>query len=132
MILWMSSELMADVTDAYRACRKAIEAKVNELLSQEKLLPKFEKWAFIAIIRDTDNSAYDEVIKKSGKGRVLEFRLKIPYEQFKNGSDTERMDLVFEALFRTAENMEELGVPTEDRRMLANLLTDARQQLTIS
>lgn len=70
MILWISAEIMADVTDAFRAGRKTIEAKINELLSKEILLTKIEKWAFIAIIRDTDNSTYDEVIKSSGRGKI--------------------------------------------------------------
>lgn len=123
---------MADVTDAFRASRKTIEAKVNELLSKEILLPKIEKWAFIAIIRDTDNSTYDEVIKSSGRGKNLEFRLKVPYEQFKNGNDVERISLIFEALLRSVEKMSELGVQAEDRQLVADLLATAQQQLKIS
>lgn len=122
---------MADATDAFRAGRKTIEAKVNELLSKEILLPEIEKWAFIAIIRDTDKSTYDEVIKSSGRGKNLEFRLKAPYEQFKNGNDVDRISLIFGALLRSVEKMSELGAQAEDSQLVADLLFRAKQQLKI-
>jgi len=93
------------------------------------MLPNIEKWAFIAIIRDSDDPSYDEVIKKSGNGKVLEFRLKIPYTRFRDGSSAEQMNLVFEVLFRSIENMRELGVQTEDRIKVAELLSSAQQEL---
>lgn len=129
MLLWMSAEMMDDVADAYRACRKEIEGKVNLLLVESNLLLGVEKWAFIAIIREVDSPDFVEVVKRGGKGKVLEFRLKIPYVDFRDGSGAQRVSLIFDALLRSAELMKDLKVLAEDVRRVKDILIRVRQDL---
>lgn len=63
----MSAEMMADVSDSYRTFRKAMEEKFNILFSGQNLLAQFDKWAFIAIIRDVDDPAFNEIVRKKWK-----------------------------------------------------------------
>lgn len=122
--------MMLDVADAYRVCRKEIEAKFNSLISEDDLLPQVDKWAFIAILRDDENSIYQEVVKRSGNGKVLEFRLKISYVDFRDGNASQRMGLIFDALLRSIDLMAELCVLLEDREKLKGLLLKTKRELT--
>lgn len=126
MKLWMSGEIQADIADIYRETRKSVEAEVNRLLSGISLPGTAEKWAVIAIIRAEDYPDYDEIVKKSSGGKVLEFRLKIPHAEFLLASPRQRTRLLFEVLLRSVERMRELGISADTRHVLRALLFRAK------
>lgn len=97
---WWSGETQADVGDAFAKTMKAIAAELNRLLADFSFGGKVEQWAFIPIIREEDSPAYDEVIKKSSRGKTLEFRLKIPHAEFFAGSQNQRISLILHAFAR--------------------------------
>ena len=127
--LWISGEIQADVGDSFRRASNAIEGAVNQLLPGISLPEKVEEWAFIAIIREEDHPDYDEVIKKSSRGKTLEFRLKIPHAVFISASANEQIRLMLQALSRSVTLMEGLGVPTETRNALQAVLFRAETAL---
>src|SRR5262249_5180607 len=107
---------------------KPIEANINRLLDEVSLQDKADKWAFIAIIREEDNPDYDEVVKKSSRGKVLEFRLKIPHAEFLAASPEERVGLIFKSLSRSVDLMGQLGVSTDTQKALREVLFRAENQ----
>ena len=131
MILWMSAEMMADVGDLYGDSRKAIEAKFNELISEENLLPHIDQWAFIAMILNENGPDYKEVVRRHNKGKEFEFRLKISHADFKNGNDAQRIELVIEALSRAVDLMVKFKVSAEDREKLKALLYKTKDELLL-
>src|SRR5262249_37655669 len=115
---WWSGEIQADVAEPYSQAMRIINEELNRLMVDISLGGKVEQWAFIAIILNEQSSIYDEVVKKSERGKTLEFRLKIPHAQFLSASPSQRMSLVFGALSGSVELMEKLGVPVDTRQSL--------------
>jgi hypothetical protein len=120
--LWMSAEIQADVDEAYRAVRKGIETSVNELLENASFLEKFEEWNFIAIILKVDSQDYAEVVKRSSRGKAMEFRLKIPHEAFLTANQAGKTRLVLNALSRSVARMNELNVSSGTQATLQKIL----------
>jgi hypothetical protein len=132
MKLWMSGEIQADVADAYRHARKTVETEVNRLLAEVSLAEKAKEWAFIAIIREEESPDYDEVVKKSPKGKGFEFRLKIPHAQFLAATPSERVGLILKALSRSVDLMGPLGVSSDSQALLRDMLARAEQQAKLT
>jgi hypothetical protein len=120
--------VQADVGDSYRATMKVIDAELNHLLDGVSL-GDAEQWAFIAIIREEDSPRYEEVVKKSSRGKVLEFRLKVPHTAFLSAAPSRRIRLIWDALSRSVALMTNLGVRPEIQRSLHEILAKAGQQL---
>jgi len=126
MILWMSAEMQTDVVQGFREVRKEVEIAVNKLLEPLTLNEKAEKWAVIAVIRDTESEDYNEVVKRSSAGKVLEFRLKISHDEFLVASRNQRICLVFQMLARSADLMQQLKVSDDTIAELKNVLLRAK------
>ena len=129
MKLWMSAEIQVDVESAYRHCANAIEAEVNRLLDGVALEDKPAEWAFIAIIRREDHPDYDEVVKKSSRGKSLEFRLKVPHADFSSASRGQQIGLIFGALARSVNLMAKLGISATTRNVLQAVLSQAERNV---
>ena len=126
---WWSGEIQADVADTYTEAMRAVDVELNRLLDGVSLGGKVEQWAFIAIIRDDDSPDYGEIVKKSSRGKVLEFRLIIPHAEFLVSRPRQKISLIFKALSRSVRMMENLGVSTETRRTLQAILSQAETAL---
>jgi len=129
MKLWMSGEIQADVESAYRHCANTIEAEVNRLLDGVALEDKPAEWAFIAIIRREDHPDYDEVVKKSSRGKSLEFRLKVPHAGFSSASRGQQIGLIFAALARSVNLMAKLGISANTGNVLQAVLSQAERNV---
>jgi Immunity protein 44 len=125
---WWSGETQADVGDAFAKTMKAIASELNHLLAEVSLGGKVEQWAFIAIIREEDSPIYNEVVKRSSRGKVLEFRLKIPHAAFLAASPAEKIGLILKALARSVDLMGQLGVSTDTQNALRAVLFRAENQ----
>jgi hypothetical protein len=125
---WWSGETQADVGDAFAKTMKLISAELNRLLADVSFGGKAEQWAFIPIILEEDNPDYDEVVKRSSRGKVLEFRLKIPHAEFLAANPAEKAGLIFKALTRSVDLMGQLGVSTDTQNALREVLFRAENQ----
>lgn len=125
---WWSGETQADVGDAFAETMKAIAAELNCLLADVSFGGKIEQWAFIPIILEEDNADYNEVVKKSSRGKVLEFRLKILHAKFLAASPAERIGLILRTLARSVDLMGQLGVSTDTQNALRAVLFRAENQ----
>ncbi|MGP9314091.1 Imm44 family immunity protein [Yersinia pseudotuberculosis] len=128
MKLWVSSEADIDVAELYRETRIFIEKQVNSNLDEITFDHDYDKWAFIVMIRDSKNWA-DEVAKRHIKRKVLEFRLKIDHNEFLNGNFSQRANLFLDALQRSIDKMENLGISLEDRNKLYGILASVKSEL---
>ena len=125
MIFWSSAEISPEVNDAYRNLRKSAEAEINELLRTVDLTAAWEgwEWVFIAIIISPALGVdYPERIRRDQKGKVLEFRLKIDFEEFAGTATARQADLVFEQLHRSVNLMAKWKMSEVDREKLHEIL----------
>ncbi|SFD51269.1 Imm44 family immunity protein [Pragia fontium] len=128
MKLWISSEADVDVAELYRETRIYIEKEVNDQLGEVKVDNLYEKWAFIAMIRENKGWA-DEIAKRHVKRKVLEFRLKIEHDVFLNGDFNARANLFLDSLRLSVDKMERLGISSDDRNKLYSVLESVRNDL---
>jgi hypothetical protein len=126
---WWSGEIEGDAFDPYREAMKEIEGTLSPLLEGISFGPRIEQWAFIAIIRSEDHPDYDEVVKKSSRGKVLEFRIKIPYGDFVSASRNGQRLLALQALSRSVRLMGNLGVSAQTQALLQDVLSRAEQKV---
>lgn len=126
MKLWTSGEVDADVGDAFRVTRNAVQEVVNELLSENQYGDDLDEWAYVAMINTLPESAYGEVAKYRSKKREVEFRLRIPHDEFRDSPPGKRCALFLESLVRSVGMMPEAGVRgidveklTQDLRAMA-------------
>ncbi|WP_175948806.1 hypothetical protein [Burkholderia pyrrocinia] len=130
MKLWTSGEIEFDVEESSRIAINAIEPVVNCALEGIEFDEKAEKWTLIPIIlSDTFLSGFPEVVKRSSKGMVLEFRLQIPHEEFKQASSEKKMAMLFDALSRSVDLMPKLKVSLESQEKFRAALAQARASL---
>lgn len=125
MKLWMSGEIQHDIAEGYRQARLVVQSKVNERLQRITLNTNVDQWAFIGIILPDDHPDYQEVKKFDKRHRTIEFRLKIDHAQFLSGSHAERIVLIIQALRRSVDLMNALGVDSDDIDKLKTILMDA-------
>lgn len=129
----MSAEVDADVGDAHRHARNAVEPAVNRALEGVSFNEPFDEWAFLSIIvADAVLPGFPEVVKKSSKGKVLEFRLQIPHEEFKLASPGGKMAMLFDALSRSVDLMPKLKVSSDSQEKFRTALEQARTDLLSS
>jgi hypothetical protein len=127
--LWMSGEIQVDVNESFGKASNAIEGVVNHLIEDVSFGGKIEQWAFIAIIRKEDHPLFDEVVKKSSRGKVLEFRLKIPHTEFLSASPKEQTRLILKGLLRSVTLMDRIGLSAEIQDALRTTLSRAEFEL---
>jgi hypothetical protein len=130
MKLWMSGEIDSDIADAFRSARRSVENEVNDLLNKGASDDSIQEWDVIPIIRVIDSPDFNEVVKKSKRGKSLEFRLKIPHENFRASDPRQQIALIIKMLYRSVDLMEQLGVKEELRRKLYVILSNAEKYLT--
>lgn len=131
MEFWWSGETDADVGDAYSSIMTRVAAEINRLLKGLVFEEKAEEWAFIGILLGQTHVDFGEVVKRSSRGKSLEFRLKIPHSEFLSGDANERTRLIFDALSRSITLMEKLRVSHATQETLHRVLVEAQKNLGI-
>ncbi|RBB31866.1 hypothetical protein DPV79_40110 [Burkholderia reimsis] len=130
MRLWTSGEIELDVEESSRIAINKIKAAVNQALEGVYFDEKAEKWTFIPIIlSEKFISDFPEIAKRSSKGAVLEFRLHLPYEEFKQAGAERQMVMLFDVLSRSVELMTKLKVSHENQEKFRAALAQARKSL---
>ncbi|WP_152601972.1 restriction endonuclease subunit S domain-containing protein [Burkholderia paludis] len=130
MKLWTSGEIELDVEESSRIAINEIEPVVNRALEGVEFDEKAEKWTLIPIIlSDAFLSSFPEIAKRSSKGTVLEFRIQIPHDEFKQSSPDGKMAMLFDALNRSIDLMPKLKVSLESQKKFYAVLEQARASL---
>ena len=122
---------MADVADALQVVRNNAEEAVNRFLTGTAFPQDFEEWAVIVIALPKDlEPSFPEVVRKTSKRKVLEFRLHIPHQEFLAASDAERQAMLLDCLSRSIDLMPKLSVSGEGQAVAREALAKARQSLS--
>ena len=129
MKLWMSGEVDESVYDVFRSTRREVEDRVNRLLATSDYGGHLQEWVVIPILTRIAPPDYPE-IAKLGANRVAEFRLRIAYDGFVNGTAQARRALVLDLLIRSAQMMSEIGVADFDADRLAADLDGLKGEAT--
>lgn len=123
----MSGEIQSDVVDKYRVVRAGIEREANRLLEAVDFADQAEKWAFIAIIMKHEDEKFPEIARRVQRGKVLEFRYRIPFESYMLATREERIRITCASLARCVSAMEEMGVSSADRAKFSAIVAGAEQ-----
>lgn len=130
---WWSSETDADISDSCSHLMQEIDARLNQLLGGIDFGGKVEQWAFIPIILPENvASSFPEVARKSSRGKVLEFRVKVSHSEFLSANQSQRANLIFQALSRSVERMASLGVSEQVQKELRTILARVQNEIAQS
>ena len=131
MELWTSAEIDVDVYELYSKVSRYIEKTINEKLQPLQFESDYLKWAHIAMIREDEDWA-DEIIRRSIKRKVLEFRLKINHSAFLAGDFNACALLIIESLRRSVDIMGEKvrwKISENDRNQLYRILDEMKTEM---
>ncbi|MDW5419276.1 hypothetical protein R6242_22135 [Iodobacter sp. CM08] len=127
MKLWMSAESEGDVGDDVFYVRKIIEPLINKNLEGVDINEEYEKWAFLAVTFSEGRLLhYPEIVRRSIKNKVLEFRLHIDHFKFKNTDRRGQLNLTFDALERSILLMGKLKISIKTQEILRAILKKSK------
>jgi hypothetical protein len=112
MKLWMSAEIQSDVADDYRSIRKPLEVAFNSRFGDEEY--GLDEFNYIAVIRAIESADFPEVCKFRQHEKSAEFRLRIPYTDFRQGDLLRKRVLVCDSLIRAIRMLSQCKFCTVD------------------
>lgn len=113
----MSAEQMSDCSDNQKIQRE-IEPRINELI-KDCSLGDYIEWSVITIIINEKGPNYKEIVRRSLKNKVLEFRLNIDYYDFVKADYELKKKYVLEVLLKSIDLMEKWKeIKTEEREKI--------------
>jgi hypothetical protein len=113
MRFWFSGEIEADVADACRIDIE-IEKTLNAILSDVDYGTGVTKWAFLSIILAASHSAFPEIQRYDPTGKMVEFRLWIDHQAFKDADAQVRKRMIYTRLLSSLELAVALNIPEFD------------------
>ncbi|MCK9818255.1 hypothetical protein M1B35_30040 [Pseudomonas sp. MAFF 302046] len=92
-----------------------------------------DRWSFISIILSGKFvSDYPEVFKFNKKSKVLEFRLKIDHESFKQADESLQISMMLDSIERSIGLMSKFKMVESDRNLLLDAVNETRKKLLVS
>ncbi len=125
MRVWTSGEVMSDIAEPYRFARKDVEQALNASVASEDYGAGVTEWALIYIIMDEDDPAYPEVRRYKKRTGVVEFRLKVDHQAFKEGDALTQRKLLAAAILRSLDLSGELKISDFDAERFKRDLVQA-------
>jgi Immunity protein 44 len=113
--VWTSSEALIDVDEALNLARKDVEREVAKSLASKNYGSGVSKWALIYILLPENDPKYPEVRRYRKRTRVVEFRLKVDHQAFKEGGAIAQRKLLAAAFLRSIDLSGSLPIEDFDR-----------------
>lgn len=130
-----SSEQHILVGNAAQIARKKVKDALVDLLSGVSLECGADSWTFISILMPDERiDDYPEVKRYHKTRKVIEVRVQIPINEFKEANDSQQVNLMLDAVLRSVEMMREiksLKLTESDSRVLADSIEKARVMLKV-
>lgn len=129
----MSGEIDADIGRGEHVARNKILPVLAELVEGASLEFELDRWSFISIILSGKFiSDYPEVFKFNKKSKVLEFRLQIDHESFKQADEPLQISMMLDSIERSIGLMSKFKMVESDRRLLLDAVNETRKKLLVS
>lgn len=129
----MSGEIDADIGRGEHVARNKILPVLAELVEGASLEFELDRWSFISIILSGKFiSGYPEVFKFNKKSKVLEFRLQIDHESFKQADEPLQISMMLDSIERSIGLMSKFKMVESDRRLLLDAVNETRKKLLVS
>ena len=103
MQVWTSSEALFDVDDSLNSARKDVERELNLSVSSGDYGAGVSKWALIYILLPENDPNYPEVRRYRKRTGVVEFRLKVQHQAFKEADEMAQRSLLALAFLRSID-----------------------------
>ena len=133
MKFFMSGEIDADIGRGEHVARNKILPVLAELVEGASLEFELDRWSFISIILSGKFiSDYPEVFKFNKKSKVLEFRLQIDHESFKQADEPLQISMMLDSIERSIGLMSKFKMVESDRRLLLDAVNETRKKLLVS
>lgn len=108
-LLWISGEIEGDVYDNYRLARNEVEPTINTSLKGTHYGRGFSRLCLIPMIFGPNSpDYYNEIRRYHKKDKDFEFRLKIPYAEFKAADALGQRRLLMENILRAVDEMKKM------------------------
>ncbi|QQZ38330.1 hypothetical protein [Pseudomonas sp. SK2] len=134
MIFSTSSEQHVIVGNAAQIARKRVKDVLVETLSDVSLECGANSWTFISILMPDERVIdYPEVKKYHKARKVIEVRVQIPVNEFKEADESRQVSLMLDAVLRSIEMMKEiksLKITESDVILLKDSVNKARAKLS--
>lgn len=127
MQVWTAGEVQIDLAETYRSARKEVEHELNKTVASGDYGVGVSKWALIYIILPEDDSAFPEVRRYKKRTGVVEFRLKVDYQAFKESDARTQRKLLAASVRRSIDLSGELKIADFD---VGHFKADVIQVLT--
>jgi hypothetical protein len=115
MRIWTSTESMIDIDEPLRSARRDVERVLSaSVASVDYGAGVFDKWSLIYIIMEEDDPNYPEIQRYKKHCGVVEFRLKVDHQAFKEGDPETQRKLLVAAFLRSIELARELNITNFD------------------
>src|SRR5947209_10178153 len=98
MRLWLSVELQNDVALSYTACVRHLRRILKPLITAADYGKSVVEWAFIGVLQQRETAAAKEDFQFFKPRGLVQFRLRIDYQAFKESDELDRSRLIFTAL----------------------------------
>ena len=129
----MSGEIDADIGRGEHVARNKILPILAELVEGASLAFELERWSFISIILSGKFiSDYPEVFKFNKKSKVLEFRLQVDHERFKQADEPLQISMMLDSIERSIGLMSKFKMVESDRKLLLGAVKETRKNLLVS
>jgi hypothetical protein len=125
MQVWTAGEVMIDIAHSYRSARKDVERALNAAVGAEGYGAGVTKWALIYIIMDEDDPNYPEIRRYEKRTGVVEFRLKVDHQAFKDGDRLTQRKLLAAAVLRSLELSVKLRIADFDTERFKSDVVEA-------
>lgn len=130
MKLWLSGEITSEVEDAFFPAMQTVERAVNQVTERTDYGLSLDGWDCIAILRDSNDEDLREITRYSAKRRDMDFRLRLDYERFNNGTPKQRVGQLFDLLFRSLDILDEKGLEASGIALLRADVEQAQKALS--
>lgn len=129
MILWMSGEEMAGVSNFVRVASNDLETVVNRKLLKVKI-ETWKEWRVIFIrLPEEMRANYPESRRLNRKDAALDFRIAIDYEKSRVDDYDLQLELIVTALEQTLSYFRKAGISVEILEQIRKIIWVSAEEL---
>ncbi len=112
----MSSETQYDILHPSITARNAVKRVVNTIITTRDYNLPLKSWDVIFILKEQED--LEEIIEYDPEEEEMDFRLRIPYKEFKEADEKGKEKMIFAQLQRSVDLLGDQGISSEGLGLL--------------